>query len=111
MKFINLYTVSLTFWICLTCIVIVSGIDHPIQNEYLLVASYNSFFDVLNQLSVIDYNTDLFEWCCDCINFLARKFGYTYQEMNIILFVIFLPGMLLNLIIITIIQLIQLNSK
>ena len=110
MKYIlNIYSISALIWIFFVYIFISSGNDNPIQNPYLLKSSYDSFSEVLDQLSIIDYKTDLFEWCCDCINFISKSFGYTYQEMNIILFVYFLPGVILNLIIILSVQLIQIK--
>jgi cytochrome c oxidase subunit IV len=38
-----------------------------------------------------------FNWCCDCILFYANKLGCTYEELNIILFVILEPLIILIL--------------
>ena len=39
-----------------------------------------------------------FNWCCDCILFYANKLGCTYEELNIILFVILEPCIIIILL-------------
>lgn len=56
-------------------------------------SSFSLFEDLLKQKS-----TDgIFEWCCDCIQFYAHKMGFTYEELNIVIFVIFQPAMIIYL--------------
>jgi hypothetical protein len=43
-----------------------------------------------------------FNWCCDCIQFYADKLGCTYEELNIYLFVILEPFIIIILTILLI---------
>lgn len=52
------------------------------------------YSDLLNQNSM----DSLFNWCCSCIDFYAHKLGCTYEELNIYLFVIVEPVLILLLL-------------
>lgn len=52
------------------------------------------YSDLLNQNSVNSF----FNWCCSCIDFYADKLGCTYEELNIYLFVILEPVIILLLL-------------
>lgn len=39
----------------------------------------------------------IFDWCVDLLEFLARRLGMTYKELNVWLFVIVMPGIILIL--------------
>ena len=41
---------------------------------------------------------EFFNWCCSCIDFYAHKLGLTYEELNIILFVILQPCIIILLL-------------
>lgn len=59
---------------------------------------YDTFSELysalLNQHSVNGF----FNWCCSCIDFYAHKLGCTYEELNIYLFVILEPVLILLLL-------------
>ena len=55
--------------------------------------SLELYSDLLNQDSINSF----FNWCCSCINFYAHKMGFTYEELNIILFVVLEPLVILLL--------------
>lgn len=56
--------------------------------------STSELFSVLNN-SGFNSTNNLFKWCCDCISYYAKVTGYSYEEMNIILFVIGQPFLIL----------------
>jgi hypothetical protein len=56
------------------------------------------FSDLLHQ----DSTNDFFNWCCSCIDFYAHKLGCTYEELNIYLFVILEPLLILLLLVLLI---------
>jgi hypothetical protein len=65
--------------------------------HYFLKESYHSsreLFSVLGNQGLKSTN-NLFKWCCDCISYYAKVTGYTYEEMNIILFVIGQPSLII----------------
>jgi hypothetical protein len=39
----------------------------------------------------------VFDWCVDLLEFLAPRLGMTYKELNVWLFVIVMPGMIVML--------------
>ena len=39
----------------------------------------------------------LFKWCCDCIQYYAHSMGYTYEEFNLVIFVIIQPALIVFL--------------
>ena len=69
-------------------------------NRYQLKKDYRTAGELM--AAFIDpglRSTDhLFNWCCDCILFLARTAGMSYEEMNILLFVILQPTIILILV-------------
>lgn len=38
---------------------------------------------------------DIFDWCVEALKFWAAQFGITYEEINVWLFVIILPSLVL----------------
>ena len=56
------------------------------------------FSDLLHQDSINNF----FNWCCSCIDFYAHKLGCTYEELNIYLFVIVEPLLILLLLVLLI---------
>jgi hypothetical protein len=49
------------------------------------------YSDLIHQKSVNSF----FNWCCSCIDFYANMLGCTYEELNIILFVVIEPCIIL----------------
>lgn len=41
----------------------------------------------------------IFDWCVDLLEYLAPHVGMTYKELNVWLFVIVMPGMIVILIV------------
>jgi hypothetical protein len=65
--------------------------------HYYLKKDYNSTKELFSTLSTqgVKSTNNLFKWCCDCISYYAELTGFTYEEMNIILFVIGQPLLIL----------------
>lgn len=102
------YLISTIFWLFFIVLIISMGDESIALNNkehfpYYL-SQYGSFLDLLFKLTEINYNKDLFVYCCDVINFCGRYFGYSYADMNLIIFVVAMPMFLINLIILLIIQ-------
>ena len=57
-------------------------------------SSSELYSDLISQQSMNGF----FNWCCDCIQFYADKLGCTYEELNIYLFVILEPCIILFLL-------------
>ena len=90
---------TVIFWMVVLSVAskFASGRQHRVH--YYHSKNYESagslFIDLAKQRS-----TDgIFEWCCDCIQFYAEKFGFSYEELNIVLFVILQPAMIIYLVI------------
>ena len=58
---------------------------------------YKSASELYSDLYRQDSMNDFFNWCCSCIDFYAHKLGCTYEELNIYLFVILEPVLILLL--------------
>jgi hypothetical protein len=56
--------------------------------------SLDLFISLLKQKNI----NGLFKWCCDCIQFYAVKLGYSYEALNIVIFVILQPAIIFYLI-------------
>ena len=56
--------------------------------------SLELYSDLIHQTSINGF----FNWCCSCIDFYALKLGCTYEELNIILFVVLEPCIILFLL-------------
>ena len=65
--------------------------------NYYLRGDYHSTKELFSTLSTQGFKStnNLFKWCCDCISYYAELTGFTYEEMNIILFVIGQPLLIL----------------
>lgn len=51
----------------------------------------------------MDFN-QIFYWCVDTLKYWAKEFNMTYEEINVWLFVIIYPLVLLALIIVVLVQ-------
>lgn len=61
--------------------------------HFYLKKDYSTTSDLFSVLSDKGFEStnNLFKWCCDCISYYAKLTGLTYEEMNILLFVIIQP--------------------
>ena len=59
---------------------------------------YKSASELYSDLFHQDSMNDFFNWCCSCIDFYAHKLGCTYEELNIYLFVILEPILIVLLL-------------
>lgn len=115
LKFI--YVSSLIFWIITILLIVING-DKSNEsiyhfNYYLQQNNpYTNFSEVLYVLFHLDESKiNFFLWCCDCINFIGRSLGYNYEIINILLFVLILPSLCVNLMIIAIFQFIHIKNS
>ena len=63
---------------------------------------YKTASELFSDLSHQDSINDFFNWCCSCIDFYAHKLGCTYEELNIYLFVILEPLLIVLLLVLLI---------
>lgn len=59
---------------------------------------YNTSLELYSDLIHHKSINSFFNWCCSCIDFYAHKLGCTYEELNIILFVVLEPCIILLLL-------------
>ena len=115
LKFI--YISSLIFWILVLLLLFISGDikDESIYNFDYYLQQNNPYTDISEVLFVLfhleESKINFFLWCCDCINFIGRSLGYNYQIINILLFVLILPSLCINLMIIAIFQFIHIKKS
>jgi hypothetical protein len=83
---------SVVFWG--VCLYLASKFKTKATGEGVFRTSTEMFSNLLSQEST----NGLFRWCCECIQFYANKFNCTYEELNIIIFVIFQPAMIVYLV-------------
>jgi hypothetical protein len=78
--------------------------------HYLKKDGYNSSKELFEALFTKGFNSvnSFFYWCCDCIDYYGFVIGLSYQEMNILLFVILQP---LLILIFLILWLVEKNKK
>jgi hypothetical protein len=105
----KIYLLSLFSWSFLLFVIFCGG-SEAAKNfnhknfPYLIKKDYVDYDDLIQTgLENVDAN-NLFNYCCDVINFLGCDFGYTYTEMNLIIFVFFGPLFIINLILIVVLQ-------
>ena len=79
---------------------------HSSLNRYYL-KQYQSQQDLFS--TVVSNPNKLFLWCCDCILYYSKAFGVSYDEMNIYLFVIVQPIMILMFATLFIVQSVRLS--
>ncbi len=115
LKFI--YISSLIFWILAILLLLINGDenDKSIYGLNYYLQQNNPYTDTSEVLFVLfhfeESKIDFFRWCCDCINFIGRSLGYNYPMINILLFVLILPSLCINLMIIAIFQFIHIKKS
>jgi hypothetical protein len=72
------------------------------MNHYFIKEKYFSSVDLLQTLATNP--SRLFVWCCDCIRYYALQLGITYEQLNIHLFVILQPMLILMFFVLFVIQ-------
>jgi hypothetical protein len=77
-------------------------------HRYLVKPTYGSSGDLFYTL--INKPNRLFAWCCDCIRYYAIQMGITYEQLNIHLFVIIQPMLIILFLVLFIIQSMRLNK-
>jgi hypothetical protein len=85
---------------------IVSGKNLYGPGFYLKKDGYHSSIELFTALFSKGFDSvdAFFYWCCDCIYYYGMVCGLTYQEMNIVLFVILQPLLILLFFILWIIE-------
>lgn len=82
--------------------------NHTAMNRYYLKKTYSSSEDLLGTLATNP--SRLFLWCCDCIQFYALKMGITYEQLNIHLFVILQPMLIVMFFVLFVVQSLRLRN-
>jgi hypothetical protein len=110
-----IYIGSTLFWTAFFLLIIFLGDkqDPRIDDFRYLIENhvYTDFLDIFNVLFHLEeFKINLFDWCCDFINFLGYTFGYDYETINIIIFVFIFPCIFLNVLFISILQFLLLRK-
>jgi len=107
----KIITVIAFFAISCSFLVISSSVlmgSRTSMTRYYVKKEYTSSSDLF--LTLIKHPQRMFVWCCDCILYYARALGITYEQLNIHLFVIVQPMLILMFMILFIIQSIRLRN-
>jgi hypothetical protein len=95
MKRILFIIISLVFVLYL-CAIVHKNTSQSENIHYYLKHNYKNSEELFNKLpSVSNKNNEFFLWCCDCMLYYAKKCGMSYEEINIYLFVILQPYLIL----------------
>jgi len=78
------------------------------MNRYYLNKTYSSSEDLLGTLAANP--SKLFLWCCDCIQYYALKMGLTYEQLNVHLFVILQPMLIVMFFVLFLVQSLRLRK-
>lgn len=81
--------------------------DYTSVNHYYLKSSYSGDSDLFKTL--VDNPSKAFLWCCDCIIFYAKELGITYEQLNIYLFVVIQPMLILMFLCLFVVQSVRLS--
>lgn len=79
------------------------------MRKYFIKNDYTSTGDLFSTLA--QKPDRLFAWCCDCIRYYAIKMGITYEQLNIHLFVIIQPMLIILFFVLFLIQSSRLRKK
>lgn len=109
------YIISALFWgFFLLCVLTLGSTETTVWNiknfPYLLQKDYTSLSEIVSKFFEINLSSDLFNYCCDLINFTGNSLGFSYTQMNLIIFVFALPMFIVNLIVIVIFQVIEIKK-
>ena len=109
------YIISVLFWVAFMLGVLNLGDKMTTtwnkQNfPYLLQDDYSSVSDITIKLFEIDLKKDVFNYCCDVINYIGNLLGFSYAQMNLIIFVIGVPLFILNLIVVLFFQFLEIKK-
>ena len=78
------------------------------MTHYYIKGTYVSSADLFQ--TIADNPSKLFLWCCDCIRYYALQFGLTYEQLNIHLFVILQPMLILLFFVLFLVQSLKLSQ-
>jgi hypothetical protein len=93
------------FWVFCFLLMVFMGDDSAIGNPYYLSnGHYDSWWELFTTAFDLNGGDQLFLYCCDVINYTGESFGYSYADMNLIIFVFFGPLLFLNLLLILLVQ-------
>lgn len=106
------YIISGLFWgFFLLCVLTLGSSETTVWNKqnfpYLLENDYSSFSELVSKFFTMNLSSDLFNYCCDVINYFGNSLGFSYTQMNLIIFVFGFPLFMLNMVIISILQMFE----
>ena len=81
------------------------------RTHYYLINKSYTHSELFGCLLKQKNTNGLFLWCCDCIQYYADKLGYSYEEFNIILFIILQPALIFYLFTVCVYQYYRLSQK
>lgn len=99
------------FWAIIIYVMSKFSSDVVHKTHYYLINKSYTHSELFGCLLKQKNTNGLFQWCCDCIQFYAVKLGYSYEALNIVLFVILQPSLIIYLFILCIYQYLKLIEK
>ena len=88
---------TIIYWLVVTYFISIFTTNQKDNIHYYKSGGYDSFYEVVMELFNKSSINGLFQWCCDILQYTAIQTGYTYEELNIIIFVILQPAIIFYL--------------
>jgi|LakMenEpi03Aug12_release.lakeMendotaPanAssembly.Ray.scaffolds.fasta_scaffold113275_6 hypothetical protein len=109
------YYISVLFWVVFIVGLFYFGDPettswNKVNFPYLLEKDYTSLFSLSTKFFEINLEKDSFNYCCDVINYFGNELGFSYTQMNLIIFVFGLPVVIINLLLILILQFFEIRK-
>jgi hypothetical protein len=88
----KLFVILSLIAVVLLCVIVHYNTADSINLHYYLKHDYKNSTELFNALpNLTNRHNAFFLWCCDCILFYAKQYNMSYEELNIYLFVIIQP--------------------
>ena len=95
---------SSVFWGLILMILFLLKSGKPSKGFYYH-GNVNSIYDLVVDFFQQKTSTGLFQWACDSLQYFGSILGYSYKEMNFVVFVVFQPAFILYFFVTTLILL------
>ena len=99
------------FWTIVIYVMSKFSSDVVHRTHYYLINKAYTHSELFGCLLKQKNTNGLFLWCCDCIQYYADKLGYSYEEFNIILFIILQPALIFYFFTLCVYQYYRLKQK
>ena len=85
---------SSLYWTIIFIIVFLLKSGKP-YSVFYYHGEVNSIYNLLIDFLLQKTSNGIFQWACDCLQYFGTIWGYSYMEMNFVVFVIIQPALIL----------------